>query len=331
MLNAIILNDTRRDDGHIGCSRVMSNIEHLCSTYGINVLQTVTQSKPTLSAQLEENLKKAHLVIINGEGSMHSDKPLVQAHLTLSKYIKQLGVPIFLINSIWHNNTKYSQDLSVFDSIYLRDKESFLAASKYHSKCHFVPDLSLYTTNGHMISSSCKEQQHILWNDSVLKGVTQKLLLIATRRKSPFYFMDNTSLKKAFRRFPLTNVQRKFMCQPSHILTMHDIQTASMIITGRYHATLMALLHGTAFVSIGSNTPKTEQFFLDAKLHNVTAIAPSEVNENNIDTAIKKALNFWTSAQRRTFNSFLYTTKKDAEAMFENIVKTAHYKYQNAN
>ena len=128
MKSAFLINDTRNECHH-GCSRVMENLEGALGNYGVNIIGTMP-----VGCSLEDvpngpdNITKSDLVIVNGEGSLHHDKPCIESIFSAAKYAIGQGKRVFLINALWQDGgiEKHRSTLESLAGIYVRDTASQL-------------------------------------------------------------------------------------------------------------------------------------------------------------------------------------------------------------
>lgn len=73
MIKTVLLNDTTRDVGHLGCRLVIDNLKQLCQKYGFEILCCDKDASHFKEDEVVEKIKNAAVVILNGEGNLHDD------------------------------------------------------------------------------------------------------------------------------------------------------------------------------------------------------------------------------------------------------------------
>ena len=100
-MKIMVFNDT--SDFHDGCRAVMDYLHNDLKENGYVILESVKNGEfPQYS---EKNFKDAEAIVINGEGTMHHDRPLAKWYLELISKAYSLEKKIFLINTVWQQLT----------------------------------------------------------------------------------------------------------------------------------------------------------------------------------------------------------------------------------
>ena len=138
--------------------------------------------REALMKELPDLIKKKKLdfVIVNGEGTFHDDAQGAVWILECCEYIKKkLNIPIFLINTVYQNNTKeLSNRMKIFDYIYVRENYSKLELTNDGIQCQVVPDLVFYTLNN-SYDLTKNQKLNIGVIDSVYNDLSIKLLKLS--------------------------------------------------------------------------------------------------------------------------------------------------------
>src|SRR5690606_24202299 len=120
-MRAIVFNDTSIDDHH-GCQLVMSQIEKLTKQSGMDIILSCPLGYDwERDDWLKTEIGTVDLCIVNGEGTMHDDAPNAMRLGRVAKFCAALGIPCFLINSVWQNNQALNELAPFFTRIYVRD------------------------------------------------------------------------------------------------------------------------------------------------------------------------------------------------------------------
>ncbi|MFC5050159.1 polysaccharide pyruvyl transferase family protein [Rubritalea spongiae] len=265
-MKAILLNDTR-SDMHIGCELVVSNTFRLCEQFNIRIISTITTK---LSAQapniIEPLLKDADIVLLNGEGTIHHDRPKAIALLEAVKLAKERGLLTVLYNALWSDNVLANTYLRYFDLIFCRDSLSTDTIKKQTPSAPviFVPDMSFITP----IPAKREVRNGIMVSDSINKKTSKRLAKFAIKHQATFSPMG-CNFFHAFRKKYITLFSLRSLCSldKSYSETperfINRLLTSEKIITGRFHTACLAILCGTPVCSISSNTKKIEALYKD--------------------------------------------------------------------
>ena len=264
-LNIIILNDTKRAIGHIGCYKVMDNIALACKKHNLNIIYSFQETDAFKHDIFYEKLNCVDAVLINGEGTFHDDQSTAVDLLLCAMVAKHVfKKPVFLINTVWSNNNLIDRYVDVFDLIFTRESLSQRELSSINVlvKSKVVPDMTFYSGP----QSRHKNTNRILITDSVIPEVNNKLVRLSFFNKTLIRVMgDSLSVAPASKMFKLIH---KWNLIPFKTLSNEfEIRDAHRIITGRFHTMCIAMIYGVPFKVIPSNTHKVEGTMLDTGLN----------------------------------------------------------------
>jgi len=263
MKNCIVLNDTSYTLGHIGCCLVMEAIQLLCKKNELNILCTI--KNPESESDIYDSfLKKTDCIIVNGEGTLHHDRPAAISIFKLLFKAKKYGVDVVLINTIWQENELLSPHLNIFTKIFVRESNSSEAVGSNYN-CSIVPDLSLYTDMEKYVGITSKTNvpQGVAVFDSVTPKVSSFIYKNYSKREGHDMFVFN-KLKFFYQSIGESKFKRFF--DGTHELTTHDFRTlvnSRYIISGRFHGVCLSLLVKVPCVAFTSNTYKVEGILND--------------------------------------------------------------------
>ncbi len=279
----IILNDTRVDRHH-GCSSVMRVLEAGLVGAGFRIAATVpAHSDWEKDAGFQAALPSAQLLVVNGEGTLHHDRPAGLRLLQAGEFARERGLATALVNAGWEANGRaYVKAARDFDLVSARDSRSAAALNTEGVDCRVVPDLSLCTTP----PVAVVPRVGTAYTDSVEPGVT--LALDALRRKmggevlsihecdptqeSSWRFMragiSRADLASPIRMRDLLRARRaQWRSANCHVETfLQQLARIELLVSGRFHACTLALVAGAPFISAGSNTRKIAALVEDAGL-----------------------------------------------------------------
>ena len=119
-MKAIVFNNTSRY--HNGCKKVMEYLHADLNKNGYDVVQSVYGN--TMTPDFDpDKFEESDLVVINGEGSMHHDKPIVTLYLNLLKMAKERGKKTALVNTVWQANPLSPEYKEVLQDTYISVRE----------------------------------------------------------------------------------------------------------------------------------------------------------------------------------------------------------------
>lgn len=265
MVKVVILNDTTRDEGHIGCRLVMENMRKLCRENGWNVLFCDQNGRNGFSKkEFQAAITPADIVLLNGEGTLHDDAGSVW--LQKAEIAKENHKKVCLLNATWQNNPQNKRYLSCFDLLSFRDEKSLREAERDGAENIFcTPDLSFYSFN------KLRRIEHtavrdMLCIDSTLKSVTAALIKYAYKNDCDICFMYEKK-RKAWASKLVCRWQNFWSRRHFELLSSAErIARYQKIVSGRYHACCLAFMMNIPTLGIGSNTWKTEALYQEAGL-----------------------------------------------------------------
>lgn len=348
MLKAILFNDTSYEKHH-GSQLVVRQIISLAATAGIRIVQSCPMR---YDWRQDERLKTAigsvDLCLINGEGTFHDNHRQALLLTELGPYCKSLGVPCFLINSVWQRNDgRLLNDAKAFTDIYLRDTMSQQELLSQGLPSKVVPDLTLtypyqpqqrkragIVVNGSVFPARVAEAWQLVCEEqhTGVRYLSIKSLPPVQRGKGfPRYFWKSIAqrLKSAYKRrvyrarkpemhLPATDVGQLRWHTSSDCLTsfLDRLASATGVITGRFHCATLCLLTETPFFAVGSNTHKIEAL-LDA------AGVRGRIYTNYRTAYAQRAAMAYSDEEQAALRVFVADCRVRAEEMFRQIAATA--------
>lgn len=328
----IVVNDTRVDRHH-GCSRVMSALEELISAIGGKINhRSSAHSDWSTDRLFEPSLAQARLMVINGEGTIHHDRPAGKRLLEAAFHAKSLGVPVALVNAGWESNgPELTSLVDAVDVIAVRDSRSASQLRLSGKACRVVPDLSLY---GGFLVHACGPRQGVGFTDSV--DAMTSLSLDLCRRKSrgrPVAIQFSEPGLKGKVRFLRESISRRDVADPRRAAKLLRARTAQLgaqvadagefiaslaalelLVSGRFHACTLSLLAGTPFVAVASNTAKIAALIEDAGLQSWRSL--ERLDERAVDAARREG---WSPTERSSIEDYLSFARQGADDLFAEI------------
>ena len=119
-MKVIIFNDT--SDYHRGCEKVMEYLHKDVQNCGHQLLASVKGNKDRVE-DVQNYFMEADAVIVNGEGTMHHDKPVPHQLLQVIRNAKVLGKKTALINTVWQSMTLDDEMKDVLRDTYISVRE----------------------------------------------------------------------------------------------------------------------------------------------------------------------------------------------------------------
>jgi len=330
----VLINDTRADLHH-GCWRVMRTLEAQLARVGLAVVARapahIDWRKDPLIGQA---IGKAALVVVNGEGTIHHDRPAGEALLAVGAAARAAGVPSALINASWDaNGPAYARALADFTLVSARETRSAAQIQAAGLAARVVPDLSLFEP-----VSPPPARAGVGFTDSVLRGVA--LELEAARRRLgglalPIHF-NAPGLKGDLRNLR-DGIAKRDLADPVFLVRsvaarlawraaetreeadyMARLAALSLLVTGRFHAATFALAAGTPVLAVESNTHKIGATFDDAGLAPWRRIAPADLTPDLMAAATR-----WERDEEQALADFLADGRRATTALFDDLARLA--------
>lgn len=285
----LLMNDTRVDHHH-GCSSVMTAITHLIERNGMIVDRYWPANADWRGVEAFENaLKRAELVVVNGEGTIHHNRPAGRRLVEVGAAARAAGKPVALINTGWEANSDDLTDcLQNFDLVAARDTKSAIQMRAGSDQVRTVPDLSFY-----FASMVLSEQPHvdqgsrdgIGFTDNVDR--TKAVVLENLRRQSRGqtvsvlqngtdgylrFLRNGLSLREDFKTpafaASLINLRHRLWGAniDDPVRFLKALSGLKLLVAGRFHACTLAIALGTPFVAQSSNTGKIAALAEDVRL-----------------------------------------------------------------
>lgn len=329
-----LVNDTRNDLHH-GCSSVVAAIERECDRVGLQIIsRVVAHADWRADSEFMSAIENARCVIVNGEGSIHHNRAQGRRLLEVGGFASSLGVPAALINCGWEaNSADFSALLESFEIVSFRDSFSAQQSQLPADRWRVVPDLSLTTP-----ADAAERTNRIEFTDSVdrrvalqldrlrasMHGGTLSILYSGCGPFGPLQFVRNGIARQdVLRPAALANhlqVRARLLRNSSSQLDWFKsrLSSASLLVTGRFHAASLALATNTPFVAAPSNTRKIQSLVQDA------GIDPGRVPDTLDQRAIHHfAHTGWGPTEQDAAEYFVESAKRGATNLFDDIAELA--------
>ena len=324
-MKTVILKDTRSAE-HVGCELVMENTLRACARGGLEVvgLRTTQDAKESLVHGLDgPRVPPFDGLLINGEGSMHHDRP-VPTHLChAARWARDNGKRVVLYNSLWQDNERLNEYLDAFDAIYCRDAQSAAAIERAGGKAQVVPDMVFASKfpEFRVVAPGARDADGAIlpqpneWVvvDSIDRRKSERLSKFAASHGYPFLHMDRIGYerlrKKLFIRtggfFPGEALVTRFL---------KVLRSGQHVLSGRFHGTCLAMVLGIPVVSVASNTDKLQALHADVGL-------PEDLVLNSVPRRLSGIERVLVELEERQdkVSDFVSHASKRIDAMFDEI------------
>lgn len=334
-IKAVLLNDTRVDRHH-GCTSVIGTIDTLCAANGISIVargpaHADWRENPSLTAAIDA----ADCVIVNGEGTIHHDRPAGKALLAAGPYARERGKRAYLLNATWQANAADSlRMLEAFDIVTVRESASEAELAAHGFAPRRIPDLALY----HRAAESDR-RSGVAYCDSVQgpKALALYRRMWALGAEPLPIVQLSLAPMEVIRWVKRYDPSILAMLRPAHArdalraswqdyreqTAERDAFTArvaasELIVTGRFHMMIFALGAMTPLLAVGSNTHKIEATLHDAGLEPWRMVAdPSAIDAAMLDRAC-----IWHGDEQARLADFVQRGRSEMERLFADIAQT---------
>lgn len=326
-LPAVLLNDTR-NDAHHGCDRVVGNLLGLARRHGIEVIATApAHADWRQDGAFAAAFERARLVLVNGEGTIHHDRPAGLKLLEAGREARSRGVPAVLLNCTWQaNGPEFVARLRDFAQVSVRESLSEAELKGQGVACTRVPDLSLYGDTPPQAA-----RQGLGFTDSVLRDDALALLRAGLRygaQPCPIQYPPPgaTGLARYFRSYfgkvdlrrpgqglarladRCWQLARRTRGQEAYLAGVARLE---LLISGRFHSDCFALLARTPLLAAESNSHKVQGLLADAGLEPWRLVEPAAVN-----AALIARARTWTPPERARLDDFIADAQRRIAGCF---------------
>ena len=224
-MKVIIFNDT--SNYHKGCEKVMEYLHKDVQSCGHEILVSVKGNKDKID-EVQNLFLQADAVIVNGEGTMHHDRPVPHQLLQVLRNAKQLGKKTALINTVWQSMTLDDEMKEVLRDTYISTREVMshdaLLKDGIESDIHL--DLSYFV------------------DVPVIDGLPQHELVVGKFFQQSDYRPDNVPVRDIF--------------HTGWNEYVNTLRNTDWFITGRHHELYAACKARCKFATLSGNTWKNE-------------------------------------------------------------------------
>lgn len=327
---AVLLNDTTVDRHH-GCTTVMESIRTLAAAAGIDVVAAAPahadwrENPAVLSA-----IDSAELVIVNGEGTIHHDRPAGGQLLAAGRYALSRGKAAALINATWDGNgAEFCEMARSFKIISVRETASRSALAHAGIDSRVVPDLAmLHQPPSAGTRSGVAYTDSVIGSDAIeiyrqMRSMRALPISMLFGRKSP------RDLAVSVRRFmqrrskldagAWSDALRGAGIDWTSQVSVRDefsrfVASRSCVVTGRFHMLIFCLSSRTPFLAVESNTHKIGATLKDSGLHAWRLTTPAHISPAAVERAGK-----WHDDEMQALDAYVDAGRKDMSNLFADM------------
>ena len=327
---AVLLNDTTVDRHH-GCSTVTESIRNLAAAAGIDV---VAASPAHLdwreNAAVTAAIDGSDLVIVNGEGTIHHDRPAGGRLLAAGRYALSRGKATALINATWDSNgAEFCEMARSFDIISVRESASKSALAVAGIPSRVVPDLAMLHQ-----PAPAATRSGVAYSDSVIGSdaieIYRRMRSMQALPVSMLFGRKSArDLAVSIRRFmqgksildvrALADAVRGARIDWTSQISERDefsrfVASRSCIVTGRFHMLVFCLSSSTPFLAVESNTHKIGATLKDSGLHSWRLTTPALIAPAALDRAGR-----WHDDELRALHAYVDSGRRGMRELFTDM------------
>ena len=339
----VVLNDTAVIPHH-GCKIVMKRILDQAHSWGVDVKTVSVYSDWRVFLN---DIDTAIAVIVNGEGTLHHSANRGWRLVEVAPYCRQRDIPVFLINSVWQDNSQEMADMAKgFLIRSVRESRSQAQMMEQGLDARMVPDLTLgfdYTHPAH-------NRAGVLYSDAVGMPVTDLIFRLYRHRRDGLFISleppvdsrgnySSTAAErlapgpgsdvKMARKLARTRFIKRALIvrgrlkywwrsRRGHMVErpvddfMALLSSSELVVTGRFHVVCLCLITGTPFIAVASNSHKVEGMLEDAGLTH-RLVSPQHLAQT-LDSPPA-----WTEEDSRLAGEFVERARQGQAELFDDI------------
>ena len=289
-------------------------------------------------------IDEAACVVVNGEGTLHHSAPAAKELLALAPYCQGRSIPVFLVNSIWQDNSPMmAQQVKSFTAVFVRESMSQKQLADAGVSSDVVPDLVL----GWPVKKDTATRKGVVITDSVVLSDTQLLAASAAATGAVFTTLEpphpepldytdvpftrlrshspvtlagvwRGMVRRAYRArgYLYATARRRRGAQVEFALEdfFSALRHSELLITGRFHAVCMAMVTETPFLAPASNSHKIEAMLDDAGLSH-------RVISSQVVTEAVRVPPLWTDSEAEAVARYVGQALQAQKSMFDTIAR----------
>jgi polysaccharide pyruvyl transferase WcaK-like protein len=323
MIKAGIFNDTSVS-GHYGCTAVIGTLIAALAERNTEAayLWPVATDWQGHTAYLEAH--RSNMIVVNGEGTIHhsAERKRTRDLCAIARYASDRQIPVHLVNaSISDLEMTTIEAISLFDTIHVRETASQDYLNEYGIAATVVPDLSL----GWPVAAANISRKGVIVTDSVLKQTAGELRSFAEAMKAQYESMrPRPSTAQRLKNSLAKRIKPSPAATHWHARSNVDgfirrLKGCDLIVTGRFHSVMLAILTDTPFVTLQSNTGKIEAVLKDCFGDTSRMITTAQLKDPAFMSQVATGLPF-KEQESAALAHYRETARVDRSAMFDRIV-----------
>lgn len=333
-INVVLMNDTSSRYHH-GCALVMRNLRDGLEARGCTISATsFARHEWKNDINFVAKLKDAHLVVVNGEGTLHHGKVAGASLLEIVDRPELSETPVTLVNALYEANPDdWGQWLAKFNICAARDSVSLTAMRNSLSHAVSKPDM-MWLPDLSMAQGARPvggQRSGIIVGDSVKWNRRRDLAQLA-RRLNLDHFIPTKTLKSPIWQMPV--VRHLLYCiyngvphlkQPQFIMAedteayLARLATCEGHITGRFHAVCLSMITRTPFLALSSNASKIERLLQDVGLGTDRLVSPDQLNSLTRAEIVRP----FSHQETQAIDAFLERASRESDGLFDRLAELA--------
>ncbi|ANG61221.1 hypothetical protein A8C75_01265 [Marinobacterium aestuarii] len=319
----------------------MENIREGLGETDYEIIGTIPVGAPF--EKLESNKRlvdAADLVVLNGEGSIHHERPYSLSMTEALEYAISKGKKVALINALWQgNNAEMAAVAGRTNLLYVRDRRSQTELGGFGISAAYAPDM---TFSKPVRSTVRAVEGRLAVTDSFYKQYTAEAYRYCRQHREVSYAPmirsrlvhtwreDNRSrklkealylrlLKLSGGRLPMRQYYKDLMFQQSTPQAYIDYLAGhEAVVCYRFHALCFCLQAGIPFIAIRSNSWKVEALLEEIGLSlQERMLSHEEVLANGPAELVERARQ--SDRDKQLINDFLISSQADNARIFSEI------------
>ncbi len=329
-VKAVLLNDTRVDH-HFGCRTVIESVYRLATANKIEITLAAPAHRDwRKNDEVAQAVSDSDLIIVNGEGTIHHDRPAGWWLLAAGEVARSQGKPAVLINTTWQGNGPRLAELArAFALVSVRESASASELSEAGVTTRTVPDLALYhepeaaPARSGVGYTDCVVGPTALALHRRMSSLGAEPVSMFHDRKSARDFLrsvrrllagDDSSLlgrlAPAFRGAVAEHLGQR----PSRDAFAAWVASKNLVVAGRLHMLMFCLATRTPFLVVESNTHKNRAALADSGLGSWRHVAVEEIDRRLLSRAAR-----WEDGEMDRLEAFLADGRHRMQALFADI------------
>ncbi|MGA2633262.1 MAG: polysaccharide pyruvyl transferase family protein [Terracidiphilus sp.] len=238
-MNFLLANDTRGSvrGEHWGSWLTTTNLEQLLSRVGLTIADRLPLGRLKPVEAVWKRIEKAGMLVINGEGSVHSGTPTAVALLNSLKMARERNVRVWIVNHGCWNCDELIEMYKYADFIAVRDVASFGYLAQHGISARLAADCSFLSApaqaarrNQLLVCSGLKPPE-----DSVVRRWARELKCSRIVLSNDFY-----------PRFSGKKTAKSGSAEESFRM----IASSRFVISSSFHGCIFAAIHAIPFLPV---------------------------------------------------------------------------------